>query len=176
MKNFYQKIYENEKGVFTTNTIFCEKTDMPFGFKAFKENMETTVRYYKEDKHNIKFEVGKKIEVLPCVLAPERAGSGFHFCAELFEVLQHRPLKGVLIHKNKLVKFRYFYCQTGDVCVKNKTTLPLWKSTSIVTNAITPLFEIKFDNFNGDISNPDEINRFAEEQVHKYWETINNNI
>ncbi len=62
------------------------------------------------------------------------------------------------------------YCELGEICVAERFTL--WGTKSIVTNAITPLFEIDFGKYEGDIDDIHQIDSFAESQVLEYWKRV----
>ncbi|MGN0428533.1 MAG: hypothetical protein ACI4E2_00515 [Acetatifactor sp.] len=162
MSLFEQEILINEVGTYVMPYIFCKKVDVLYGFKAYGEDLKTTETLTSgANSLSTKVaEIGIRMEDEPGLLCPEKRG--FHFCKKLSEVLRNRPIEG---KKNK--KFRYFYCKTGEVCVAEK--FALWRTNSIVTNAITPLFEIDFREYEGDINNSHQIDCFAESQVQEYW-------
>lgn len=162
MSLFEQKILISEAGTYVMPYLFCKKVDVLYGFKAYGEDLKTTETLTSGANGFITkvAEIGKRMEDEPGLLCPEKRG--IHFCKKLSAVLKNRPLEG---KRNR--RFRYFYCRTGEVCVTER--FALCGTNSIVTNAITPLFEIDFEEYKGDIHNIYQIDCFAESQVQEYW-------
>lgn len=165
MSLFEQEILVNDVGTYTMHNIWCKKVNTQYGFKAYGEDLKTTETLTSSaDGLSTKMaEIGKRMDVEPGLLFPEKRG--FHFCEKLSDVLRNRPIAG-----KKGRKFRYFYCKSGEICVAERFTL--WGTNSIVTNAITPLFEIDFGKYEGDIDDIHQIDRFAEIQVLEYWKRV----
>lgn len=165
MSLFEQEVLKNDAGNYMMPYIFCKRVDVLYGFKAFGEDLKTTETLTSgANGLSTKIaEIGIRMEDEPGILCPEKRG--IHFCKKLSEVLKNRPIEG---KKNK--KFRYFFCKAGEVCVAER--FALWRTNSIVTNAITPLFEIDFREYEGDINNGHQIDCFAESQVQNYWKKI----
>lgn len=165
MSLFKQEILINEAGIYVMPYIFCKRVNVMYGFKAYGEDLKTTETLTSgaNGLSTKVAEIGIRMEDEPGLLCPEKRG--LHFCEKLSEVLKNRPIEG---KKNR--KFRYFYCKTGEVCVAEK--FALWRTNSIVTNAITPLFEIDFAKYEGDINDIHQIDCFAENQVQEYWKKV----
>ncbi len=169
MEIFNKIVLKNELGIYKMPWLFCKKINVKYGFKAFGEDFKTTANLTGAASRDdaIEAQIGVRIEDKPGELCPEKRG--IHFCVNFSDVLRNRPLKGKYDRKcgNVLVKFRYFYCEAGDVCVTDR--FPLFRTNSIVTNAITPLFEIDIKDYAGDISNLQQLELWARSLVCEYW-------
>lgn len=165
MSLFEQEILVNDIGIYTMHIIWCKKVDTRYGFKAYGEDLKTTETLTSSANGlSTKIvEIGERMDDEPGLLFPEKRG--FHFCEKLSDVLRNRPIMG-----KKGKKFRYFYCKSGEISVAER--FALWRTNSIVTNAITPLFEINFGEYAGDIDDVHQIDRFAESQVRDYWKRV----